>query len=105
MVLTNTLPNQGNGTFVFSVYARDREGHVVRLGTRTMTCDNAHATAPFGTIDTPGQGEIVRGSSYVNFGWALTQNPKYIPLDGSTLNVSMSTASFGWQSFLQPPPC
>ena len=48
MLLTNTLPNQGNGSFVFSVYGRDRDGHVVLLGTRTMTCDNAHATAPFG---------------------------------------------------------
>ena len=93
MVLTNTLPNQGNGMFVFYGYARDRDGHVVRLGTRTMTCDNANATAPFGTIDTPGQGEIVGGSSYVNFGWALTQNPKYIPQDGSTL-MCLSMASW-----------
>ena len=44
MVLTNMLPTQGNGTFVFHVYARDRDGHVALLGTRTMTCDNAHAT-------------------------------------------------------------
>ena len=33
MLLTNTLPNQGNGTFVFHAYARDREGHVVQVGT------------------------------------------------------------------------
>ncbi len=26
MLLTNMLPDGGNGTFVFSVYARDREG-------------------------------------------------------------------------------
>ena len=28
MVLTNTLPAQGNGTFVFSTYAHDLDGHV-----------------------------------------------------------------------------
>ena len=99
MMLTNTLPNQGNGTFVFSVYATDREGHVVRLGTRTMTCDNANATAPFGTIDTPGQGQTVSGSSYVNFGWALTQQPKYIPLDGSTLMVYVDGQPVGNPSY------
>jgi hypothetical protein len=59
MVLTNMLPNQGNGTFWFFVHARDAEGHTSRLGMRTMTCDNAYATLPFGTIDTPVQGETV----------------------------------------------
>ena len=57
MVLTNMLPSQGNGVFVFHAYATDRDGHIQLLGTRTLTCDNAHATTPFGTIDTPGQGD------------------------------------------------
>ena len=87
MLLTNMLPDGGNGTFVFHVYARDREGNVVLLGTRTMTCNNAQATAPFGAIDTPGQGETASGSSYLNFGWVLTPLPKTIPVDGSTLMV------------------
>jgi Divergent InlB B-repeat domain len=99
MLLTNTLPNQGNGTFAFYVYARDREGHAALLGTRTMTCDNAHAGSPFGTIDTPGQGETVTGSAYVNFGWALTQNPKYIPIDGSTLMVYVDGVPIGNPSY------
>lgn len=99
MVLTNMLPNQGNGTFVFSVYARDREGNVVRLGTRTMTCDNANATAPFGALDTPGQGQTISGSSYVNFGWALTPQPKFIPLDGSTLTVYVDGQPVGSPSY------
>ena len=99
MLLTNMLPNQGNGAFVFSVYGHDREGHVVLLGTRTMTCDNAHATAPFGAIDTPGQGETVSGSTYVNFGWALTQNPKVIPFDGSTLMVYVDGMPVGSPSY------
>ena len=46
MVLTNMLPNQGNGTLRFSLYARDAKGRPSLLGTRTITCDNAHATAP-----------------------------------------------------------
>ena len=99
MVLTNMLPNQGNGTFVFSAYARDREGNVVRLGTRTMTCDNANATAPFGTLDTPGQGQTISGSVFVNFGWVLTQQPKFIPIDGSTLTVYVDGQPVGIPSY------
>jgi len=81
MVLTNMLPGQGNGSYNFSIWARDVEGTVTLLGTRTTICDNAHATRPFGTIDTPAQGETVSGNSYVNFGWALTQNPRIITRD------------------------
>ena len=99
MVLTNTLPNQGNGVSVFWIYAADLEGHVVPLGRRTMTCSNASATLPFGTIDTPGQGDVVSGSSYVNFGWALTQAPKFIPLDGSTLQVYVDGVAVGSPSY------
>ena len=99
MVLTNTLPNQGNGTFVFHVYARDREGQVALLGTRTMTCDNEHANAPFGTIDTPSQGETISGNSFANFGWALTQSPKHIPTDGSTLMVYVDGVAIGSPSY------
>jgi hypothetical protein len=95
MLLTNMLPNRGNGTFTFYVYARDREGTVVQLGTRTLTCSNASATAPFGTIDTPAQGATVSGAGYVNFGWALTPNPKSIPIDGSTLMVYVDGAAIG----------
>ncbi len=99
MLLTNTLPNQGNGTFVFHAYARDREGNVVQVGTRTITCDNAHATAPFGAIDTPGQGETVSGATYVNFGWALTPVPKQIPIDGSTIMVYVDGQPIGSPSY------
>jgi ELWxxDGT repeat protein len=95
MVLTNTLPNQGNGTFVFSVYAQDVQGLTTLLGTRTMTCDNAHATLPFGTIDTPLQGGVASGAQFVNFGWALTPTPKSIPVDGSTITVFLDGAAIG----------
>ena len=95
MVLTNTLPNQGNGTFQFFMHATDLEGHTRLLGTRTLTCDNANATKPFGAIDTPTQGGTVSGSQFVNFGWALTPLPKTIPTDGSTTQVFVDGTAVG----------
>jgi hypothetical protein len=99
MLLTNMLPNQGNGRFEFSVYARDREGRTTLLGTRAIVCDNARAIHPFGTIDTPGQGELIGGSSYLNFGWALTPSPKHIPTDGSTVMVYVDGVPVGSPSY------
>ena len=87
MILTNALPFEGNGTYTFLVWAFDREGLATRLGVRTITCDNASATKPFGAIDTPNQGGTASGGAYINFGWALTPQPKTIPLDGSTITV------------------
>ena len=88
MVLTNTLPGLGNGTYTFVIYASDPDGHWASfLGARTVNCANASATRPFGTIDTPTQGGVASGSTYVNFGWALTPPPKQIPIDGSTITV------------------
>jgi hypothetical protein len=68
-------------------YASDVEGKLTLLGTKTISVDNAHATKPFGAIDTPGQGATISGASYVNFGWALTPQPGRIPIDGSTIWV------------------
>jgi hypothetical protein len=87
MLLTNFLPGQGNGTFQLHVIAVDKEGNNVTLGKKTIVCDNAHAVKPFGAIDTPAAGGTVSGSSYVNFGWALTPQPNTIPIDGSTITV------------------
>lgn len=95
MVLTNMLPGQGNGRYQFWVYARDREGQTKVLGARTITADNAHATKPFGFIDTPLQGDLASGSEYINFGWALTPLPKTIPPDGSTMTVLVDGAPIG----------
>jgi hypothetical protein len=106
MVLTNMLPDVaagkpsgGNGTFVFHVYAMDREGHVTRIGTKTVMCDNAHSNKPFGAIDTPGQGEMVSGNPYVNFAWAVTQAGKLIPFDGSTMTVYVDGVAMGSPSY------
>ena len=86
MMLTNFLPNQGNGTFVIHAYANDLDGHSVSLGSKTITCDNANAVKPFGAIDVPGQGANTSGK-FFNAGWALTPMPNKIPEDGSTINV------------------
>ncbi|MCX6563183.1 MAG: YCF48-related protein, partial [Candidatus Aminicenantes bacterium] len=87
MLLTNFLPGQGNGTYKLYAYATDKEGNQVSLGTKTITCDNAHASKPFGTIDTPTQGGDASGSLFVNFGWVLTPMPKTVPKNGSTISV------------------
>ena len=70
LMLTNMLPAQGNGTFRLYAYADDAEGHSTLLGIRRITCNNAAASAPFGAIDTPLQGEVVSGT-ITNFGWTL----------------------------------
>jgi hypothetical protein len=95
MLLTNMLPNQGNGAFTFYIYARDGEGHSTLLGQRTINCINAQATRPFGAIDTPAQGGTARGSGYVNFGWALVPRPRFIPTDGSTIDVVVDGVPVG----------
>jgi len=95
MLLTNFLPNGGNGTFQLLAYATDTGGHEALLGSKTIACDNLHAVKPFGAIDTPAQGGTASGSSSVNFGWALTPQPNYIPVDGSTLMVYVDALPLG----------
>jgi len=95
MMLTNFLPNQGNGTFTFQAIARDITGHQVTLGTKTITCDNAHAVKPFGAIDTPTQGGEASGKKFLNWGWALTPQPNAIPTDGSTIDVYVDGVYIG----------
>ncbi|MEP6593464.1 MAG: hypothetical protein ABJC51_07220, partial [Acidobacteriota bacterium] len=101
LMLTNMLPNQGNGTFKLSMYADDVEGHRVLLGTRTITVDNANATKPFGAIDTPTQGGTVSGTDFVNFGWVLTPQPNTVPTDGSTIMVYIDGVPVGRPTYNQ----
>jgi hypothetical protein len=68
------------------------------LGARTITVDNVGAILPFGTIDTPGQGETVSGV-ITNWGRALTPPPALIPLDGSTLDVIVDGVAVGPPTF------
>lgn len=95
MMLTNFLPNNGNGTFTFDAVATDNEGNRVTLGTTTVTCDNANAVKPFGAIDTPAQGGTASGTAYRNQGWVLTPMPNSIPTDGSTIHVIVDGVDLG----------
>ncbi len=94
MLLTNMLPNGGNGRFTLHAFARDLDGHAVLLGSRAITAVNTGATLPFGTIDTPMQGETLSGT-IVNFGWVLTPQPNVIPADGSTIGVYVDGVYLG----------
>jgi hypothetical protein len=95
MMLTNFLPNEGNGTFNIHAIATDLEGNQVTLGTKTITCDNVNAIKPFGTMDTPLQGGTASGNNYINWGWALTPQPNTIPTDGSTITVWVDGVPLG----------
>ena len=99
MMLTNFLPNGGSGTYTIRAIATDVEGHEVTLGTKTIMCDNAHAVKPFGAIDTPTQGGTASGNAYINWGWALTPKPDYIPTDGSTINVYVDGVNIGHPNY------
>src|SRR5438094_712445 len=69
----------GAGDYTYSGHRRlttarrHSSAHATTLGTKTIAVDNAHATIPFGNIDTPGQGATATGAGF-NFGWALTPN-------------------------------
>ncbi len=99
MLLTYFLPNDGNGTYVLEAIATDISGNEVSLGTKTIHCDNANAVKPFGAIDTPAQGGLASGSSYINWGWALTPQPNSIPTDGSTINVYVDGVNLGHPTY------
>ncbi|HYT68388.1 MAG TPA: hypothetical protein VEL51_18325 [Vicinamibacterales bacterium] len=94
LMLTNFLPNQGNGPVTLYAYAIDREGNVSMIGSKSISTQNASATNPFGAIDTPGQGQAVC-STIINFGWALTQPGKDIPADSSTISVFVDNVFVG----------
>jgi len=94
MLLTNMLPNRGNGNFTLHAYARDYDGYTTLLGSRAILSQNSTSHLPFGTIDTPLQGETVSGT-IVNFGWALTPQPNFIPRDGSTIGVYIDDVFVG----------
>ncbi|UCH98552.1 MAG: BACON domain-containing protein [Candidatus Aminicenantes bacterium] len=104
MMLTNFLPNGGNGTFDIEAIATDIEGNQVSLGTKTIICDNTNAVKPFGAIDTPMQGGTASGSIFINWGWALTPQPNIIPTDGSTINVYIDGINLGNPTYNLPRP-
>jgi hypothetical protein len=99
MMLTNFLPNGGNGTFDILAIATDNEGHQVTLGTKTVTVDNASAVKPFGALDTPEPGGTASGANSPNWGWVLTPQPNNIPIDGSTLKVWVDGVNLGHPNY------
>ncbi len=99
MMLTNFLPNGGNGTFTLHAVVSDITGHQVTLGAKTIYCDNANAVKPFGAIDTPTQGGTASGSGFINWGWVLTPQPNRIPTDGSTINVFVDSVDIGHPTY------
>ncbi len=107
MLLSNFLPNSsgaagpGNGNYNLHAIAVNKTGGTNYLATRSVTVDNAQASKPFGTIDTPGQGATISGNAYVNFGWALTQSGYNIPVDGSTITVMVDGVAVGHPTYNQ----
>ncbi|MCP4152054.1 MAG: hypothetical protein GY757_30210 [bacterium] len=95
VMLTNFLPDGGNGTFTLYAVARDLEGQEAVLGQKTLSCDNAGAVNPFGAIDTPTPDGTVSGAAVRSSGWVLTPNPNTIPTDGSTINVYIDGVNLG----------
>ncbi len=104
MLLTNFLPNGGNGTYELHAIATDAVGKPTTLGTRTIYCDNANAVKPFGAIDTPTQGGTASGTSYRNWGWVLTPPPNSIATDGSKINVYVHNQYKGHPIYNLPRP-
>jgi hypothetical protein len=99
MMLTNFLPDGGNGTFKIHAIAADLFGKQVTLGTKTIICDNANAVKPFGAIDTPTQGGEASGSGFINWGWALAPIPNSIPTNGTTLKVWVDGVNKGHPNY------
>jgi hypothetical protein len=96
LMLTNFLPNQGNGTYVITAILTDVEGKTTTLGTKTITCANNGSPKPFGAIDRPEQGETISGSAYANFGWVLANGSvKANPPDGGSVTVFIDGVSIG----------
>jgi hypothetical protein len=73
MMLTRGLVWDGQGLFTLHAIAVDREGNVREIGSTSLSVNNALATQPFGTIDTPGQGALASGV-YGNTGWVISPN-------------------------------
>jgi len=91
LLLSWGLWGQGNGTYKLYAFAYDKEGNAATLGSKSITVDNAHATKPFGALDTPTYGATVSGGFW-NYGWALT--PTALPPCTITNgNVTMSIDS------------
>ena len=106
LLLTNQLPEIGSGEVTLIFRAWDGPGQwqfspslsfdgckskpkdcptrglEVELGRTVLTLTNKSATAPFGSIDLPAQGQEISGTSYAQWGWVLTPSPKSMTREG-----------------------
>ncbi len=104
MMLTNALPNGGNGTFTFVAVATGVSGQETVLGTKTVQVNNTDSIIPFGSIDLPAMGERISGSAYRNIGWALTPNPDSLNGKDGAVEVFIDNKSQGYAIYGQPRP-
>jgi hypothetical protein len=102
LMLTRGSPWDGQGPFTVYAFAFDKEGKSTTLGTKTIAIDNATATKPFGAIDTPPQGATISGGAYVNFGWALTPQPKLVPQGSTGVQVAIDGVFIGSPACFSP---
>ncbi len=84
---TDWLPNGGRGNFRLHAVATDAEGNRVTLGTRDFRCKNDGEKRIFGTMITPGQGGIARGSAFANRGWLMESSRDSVPGNEPVLSV------------------
>ncbi|MGD2086365.1 MAG: hypothetical protein PVH61_09300 [Candidatus Aminicenantes bacterium] len=99
MLLTNFLPNGGNGKFTLYAEVTTMDGQQFTLGTKTVICDNANAVKPFGALDTPTQGGSASGSAFINWGWVLTPQPNSISTEGSSITVYVDGLILGHPTY------
>jgi hypothetical protein len=96
LLLTNMLPNRGNGTYRLHAIAIDAAGQQTMLGSRTVSVANDASADPFGAIDTPGQGETVSGTNYLNWGWVLSPGARRAdPPGGGSVSVIIDGVAVG----------
>ena len=77
LMLTNFLPNHGNGTFMLHAYRR-RCGrpHDRLLGTKTITCANATRRGRSARSTRRRRGRRSAARATRNFGWVLARAPR-----------------------------
>lgn len=105
--VTAGLPNGGEGSITFYVFALDQDSQRFSMLGRSFVPANAgynDATTismvnvsqslvkPFGAIDTPAQGATVSGTVN-NFGWALTPDSNTLGGESGDISISPNGAS------------
>ena len=98
MVLSNFLPNGGNGTFTLHAVVAVGKRREYRDRVQDNCRRERHESVPVRHHRYTGQGATVSGF-VTNFGWALTPQPKLIPTDGSTIDVYIDGTMVGHPSY------